>query len=262
MSSGSKHLWTLSELLAKREALTDEERQLKQELQLLDSEKDISPEVVTSRKLAIEPRLHEVRVELARLPEIELVVPRIEEQLSLQRDEYQQISDTIPSDGVVLFAKVKALFPVNLFITDERGFGPLMDAISNKTPLDQIGELLGPEIFCFSIAEVQGSDFSCLTRHKGDYHIFVDSPYQGRRTTNKITLTYVGYKVKGSLEITSVGFAVKTFSPVKNLQTGSSVIVQKEVVKEVIVRIPCKHCGSLNDHLLKRCEYCGAPIAN
>lgn len=43
-------------------------------------------------------------------------------------------------------------------------------------------------------------------------------------------------------------------SPVQN----PGVVREKEI--HVVVRIPCKHCGVLNDQLRTKCESCGAPL--
>jgi hypothetical protein len=41
-------------------------------------------------------------------------------------------------------------------------------------------------------------------------------------------------------------------------QTEPVVVREKEI--RVVVRVPCKHCGVLNDQLRTRCESCGAPL--
>lgn len=40
--------------------------------------------------------------------------------------------------------------------------------------------------------------------------------------------------------------------------SGQNVVKEKEI--HIVVRIPCKHCGVLNDQLRTRCESCGAPL--
>lgn len=37
-------------------------------------------------------------------------------------------------------------------------------------------------------------------------------------------------------------------------------LIIKEKETQVVVRIPCKHCGTLNDQLKTKCESCGAPL--
>ncbi len=41
---------------------------------------------------------------------------------------------------------------------------------------------------------------------------------------------------------------------------GSSPVVIKEKEVTTVVKIPCKHCGALNDQLRTKCESCGAPL--
>ena len=41
---------------------------------------------------------------------------------------------------------------------------------------------------------------------------------------------------------------------------GSAPVVVREKETQVVVRIPCKHCGVLNDQLRTKCESCGAPL--
>jgi hypothetical protein len=38
----------------------------------------------------------------------------------------------------------------------------------------------------------------------------------------------------------------------------TTIVKEKEI--HVVVRIPCKHCGTLNDQLRTKCESCGAPL--
>jgi hypothetical protein len=47
---------------------------------------------------------------------------------------------------------------------------------------------------------------------------------------------------------------------VTEASSGSSPTVIKEKEIHVVVRIPCKHCGVLNDQLRTKCESCGAPL--
>jgi MFS superfamily sulfate permease-like transporter len=41
---------------------------------------------------------------------------------------------------------------------------------------------------------------------------------------------------------------------------GATPTVIKEKEVQVVVRVPCKHCGTLNDQLRTKCESCGAPL--
>jgi membrane protein implicated in regulation of membrane protease activity len=41
-------------------------------------------------------------------------------------------------------------------------------------------------------------------------------------------------------------------------QTEPAVVREKEI--HVVVRIPCEHCGVLNEQLRAKCESCGAPL--
>ena len=40
--------------------------------------------------------------------------------------------------------------------------------------------------------------------------------------------------------------------------SGPNVVKEKEI--HVVVRIPCRFCGVLNDQLRTKCESCGAPL--
>jgi len=40
--------------------------------------------------------------------------------------------------------------------------------------------------------------------------------------------------------------------------SGPTIVKEKEI--HVVVRIPCAHCGVLNDQLRTKCESCGAPL--
>jgi hypothetical protein len=40
--------------------------------------------------------------------------------------------------------------------------------------------------------------------------------------------------------------------------SGPTIVKEKEI--HVLVRIPCAHCGVLNDQLRTKCESCGAPL--
>jgi hypothetical protein len=48
------------------------------------------------------------------------------------------------------------------------------------------------------------------------------------------------------------------FAETKPPVPGSTVVKEKEI--HVVVRIPCSHCGVLNDQLRTKCESCGAPL--
>jgi hypothetical protein len=43
-----------------------------------------------------------------------------------------------------------------------------------------------------------------------------------------------------------------------SVSSSPGAVREKEI--HVVVRIPCKHCGVLNDQLRTKCESCGAPL--
>jgi hypothetical protein len=49
-------------------------------------------------------------------------------------------------------------------------------------------------------------------------------------------------------------------STVEEGSSGSAPIIIREKETQVVVRIPCKHCGTLNDQLRTKCESCGGPL--
>ena len=88
------------DILAKTKVLKSEEFQLKHELELIKTELDLSDEALISRKFTIEKKIHELRVQLSRLPVVEEVVPRFETTFSLDREEYQDYSESIQDQSV------------------------------------------------------------------------------------------------------------------------------------------------------------------
>jgi len=134
-----------------------------------------------------------------------------------------------------------------------------LEGISHQQHFDDLVEGLSASVRCWQLKEVKSQDFSFLIPEIGDYHFLVDSPFQTRKTQNEITVSYTGYKIKGSM-IGLVPIREEEVESAISHQPFSPVIIHKEVVKEVIVKIPCKYCSHLNEQTLQRCAFCGAPL--
>jgi hypothetical protein len=74
--------------------------------------------------------------------------------------------------------------------------------------------------------------------------------------TRKIALLTKNGYITTSRELTEKGFLAV------NEESGEPHAIQreKEILTREVVRIPCRHCGSLVDQTLARCPSCGAPL--
>ena len=61
-------------------------------------------------------------------------------------------------------------------------------------------------------------------------------------------------KMAANVSRTKVGVEAET----RPSGPGPTTVKEKEI--HVLVRIPCGHCGVLNDQLRTKCESCGAPL--
>jgi hypothetical protein len=86
-------------------------------------------------------------------------------------------------------------------------------------------------------------------------------------------VTLVAVQVLGGAILTLVGLGMYFFyrrlqrrsqsiaeGSLRNAATKAEPVVVKEKEIHVVVRIPCEHCGVLNDQLRTKCESCGAPL--
>jgi hypothetical protein len=89
-----------------------------------------------------------------------------------------------------------------------------------------------------------------------------------------VTILFVS--ILGGIVLTLVGLGMHFFyrrlqrrslktAEASRRKGGVEALPEPEVVREkeiqVVVRVPCKHCGVLNDQLRTKCESCGAPLS-
>jgi len=88
-----------------------------------------------------------------------------------------------------------------------------------------------------------------------------------------VTILFVS--ILGGIVLTLVGLGMHFFSrrlERRSLKTAQASrrkggvegqtqpVVAREKEPQVVARVPCKHCGVLNDQLRTKCESCGAPL--
>ncbi len=240
------------DILAKTKVLKSEEFQLKHELELIKTELDLSDEALISRKFTIEKKIHELRVQLSRLPVVEEVVPRFETTFSLDREEYQDYSESIQDQSVQFIGEIESVYPVDVCFTNDAGYSMIEENLPRKKSIKTTVETSGLELFGEQIFGALSEDFVFIASSPGTYHFMFDSPQLKKNETNKITLSYTGYRVTGT-------YLPETETP--NLQSAEiPVIIHKEVQSQIIVRIPCRYCGQLNDQTSIKCSSCGASV--
>ena len=70
----------------------------------------------------------------------------------------------------------------------------------------------------------------------------------GRNRDRRIRVTPLGQQLLGASPL-----------PSGNCNSSANQVVHREVIIREIVKIPCRHCGTLNENTTQRCPNCGAP---
>jgi len=256
--------WNTSEISARKAELQQEEARLKNELGILKEEIDLSEEARAPRRFEIEKKIHDVRVLISRLPRVQEVIPKFETKFTLNRDEFQEFSEVVKGRRVEFCGRLDSTRIVDFFFTDESGYSQIQECLQKKKSICNAVESFGSEIYCEKVLSTVSTEFSFVAADPGTYYFLFDSPFQKRNETNEMSLNYTGYEIIDS----PFGIASDAMTPDSRINSESSsnqfsmgpVVFHKEVVNQIIVRIPCKYCGNLNDQILTKCASCGASL--